>query len=111
MKSGDDGTVVHMTTEGKAKCEEKGNFNKLIKVAAWKQGSANNHKTTFKIETCSVAVSDCGVFAHPESTLPGLKASVEILLFFGKSNQSKCFTYFCWWWRCSCQGQCFVFPG
>lgn len=97
MKSGAEDTVVHMATEGKAKCEEKGNFNEVVEVAAWKQGSANNYETTFKIETFFVAVSDSGVFAHPESTLPGLKASVEILPFFGKSNQSKCLMCFCCW--------------
>lgn len=78
MKSWYDGIVLHMATESQAKCELKGNFKKLVSVAAWMRESADNHETSFKIE--AFFVSGCGVFAHPESTLPGLKASVEILL-------------------------------
>jgi len=60
--------------------KKKGNVKKLVIVAAWMQVSANQHETSFKIEAFFISVSDCGVFASPGSTLPGLKASVEILL-------------------------------
>lgn len=50
MKSWYDGIVLHMATKSQAKCELKGNFKKLISVAAWMQESANNHETSFKIE-------------------------------------------------------------
>lgn len=50
MKSGYDGGVFHMATESQAKCEQKGNFKKLVSGAAWMQESADNHETSFKIE-------------------------------------------------------------